>query len=114
MDLSTISLAPVYPVGLSHYLLVGAILFCIGMYGALARRNAVAVLLAVELMLNGVNLTLVGFARYQAAPALTGQVFAAFIMMVAAAEAAVGLAIVIAIYRLRRSVQVDEINAMQG
>ena len=104
-----------YPVGLHHFLVLGTILFCIGMYGALARRNAIGVLLAIELMLNGVNVLMVAFARFIQSPQeLAGQIFAIFIMTVAAAEAAVGLAIVIAVYRLRRTVAVDELDLMKG
>src|SRR5438067_8707802 len=102
---------PLYPVGLHHFLVLGTFLFCIGMYGALARRNAIGVLLSIELMLNGVNVLMVAFSSYIAAAiALTGQLFAIFIMTVAAAEAAVGLAIVIAVYRLRRTVAVDQLD----
>ena len=104
-----------YPVGLHHFLVLGTILFCIGMYGALARRNAIGVLLSIELMLNGVNVLMVAFARFIQSPQeLAGQIFAVFIMTVAAAEAAVGLAIVIAVYRLRRTVAVDELDLMKG
>jgi len=104
-----------YPVGLHHFLVLGTILFCIGMYGALARRNAIGVLLSIELMLNGVNVLMVAFARYIQSPQeLAGQIFAIFIMTVAAAEAAVGLAIVIAVYRLRSTVAVDELDLMKG
>jgi NADH:ubiquinone oxidoreductase subunit K len=104
-----------YPVGLHHFLVLGTVLFCIGMYGALARRNAIGVLLSIELMLNGVNVLMVAFARFINSPQeLVGQLFAIFIMTVAAAEAAVGLAIVIAVYRLRRTVAVDELDLMKG
>jgi NADH:ubiquinone oxidoreductase subunit K len=105
----------IYPVGLHHFLALGTILFCIGMYGALARRNAIGVLLSIELMLNGVNVLMVAFARFvNSSQELTGQIFAIFIMTVAAAEAAVGLAIVIAVYRLRRTVAVDQLDLMKG
>jgi NADH:ubiquinone oxidoreductase subunit K len=104
-----------YPVGLHHFLVLGTVLFCIGMYGALARRNAIGVLLSIELMLNGVNVLMVAFAKFINGPQeLVGQLFAIFIMTVAAAEAAVGLAIVIAVYRLRRTVAVDELDLMKG
>jgi NADH:ubiquinone oxidoreductase subunit K len=107
-----------YPVGLHHFLVLGTVLFAIGMYGALARRNAIGVLLSIELMLNGVNVLMVAFARYIQSPGpvqeLAGQLFAIFIMTVAAAEASVGLAIVIAVYRLRRTVAVDEIDILKG
>src|ERR1051325_7499972 len=100
-----------YPVGLKHFLILGTLLFCIGMYGALARRNAIGVLLSIELMLNGVNVLMVAFAAFVGNPQLiTGQLFAVLIMTVAAAEAAIGLAIVIAVYRLRRSVAVNELD----
>lgn len=103
------------PVGLHHFLTLGTVLFCIGMYGALARRNAIGVLLSIELMLNGVNVLMVAFARYVNSPQdVVGQLFAIFIMTVAAAEAAVGLAIVIAVYRLRRTVAVDQLDLMKG
>lgn len=104
-----------YPVGLHHFLVLGTLLFCIGMYGALARRNAIGVLLSIELMLNGVNVLMVAFARYiNTAQDFAGQLFAIFIMTVAAAEAAVGLAIVIHVYRLRRTVAVDQLDLMKG
>lgn len=99
---------------LSWYLVVAAALFCIGLYGALARRNGVAVLMGVELMLNAVNLNLVAFWRYVDPQALAGQIFAIFVITVAAAEAAVGLAILLAIYRSRETVNVEEIDEMKG
>ena len=103
------------PIGLQHFLVLGTILFCIGMYGALSRSNAVGVLLSIELMLNGVNVMMVAFARFIESPQeLAGQLFAIFIMTVAAAEAAVGLAIVISVYRLRNTIQVDEIDLLKG
>lgn len=101
------------PVTLQHYLILSAILFCIGLYGVLVKRNAVVVLMCIEIMLNGVNIAMVAFSRYIVPTALTGQVFAIFIMTVAAAEVAVGLAIVIAIYRSRQSVDVADINLMK-
>ena len=111
-------MAPFYPVGLYHFLTLGTLLFAIGMYGALARRNAIGVLLSIELMLNGVNVLMVAFARYintfNSGQDFAGQIFAIFIMTVAAAEAAVGLAIVIAVYRLRRTVAVDQLDLMKG
>jgi NADH:ubiquinone oxidoreductase subunit K len=98
---------------LHHYLIVGAILFSLGVFGALTRRNAIAILMAVELMLNGVNLTFVALARYLPQTQLQGQVFAVFVITVAAAEAAVGLAIVLGLYRNFKTVNVDEINLMK-
>ena len=103
------------PIGLQHFLVLGTILFCIGMYGALSRSNAVGILLSIELMLNAVNIIMVAFAKFIDTPqVLAGQIFAIFIMTVAAAEAAVGLAIVISVYRLRQTIQVDEIDLMKG
>jgi NADH:ubiquinone oxidoreductase subunit K len=96
------------------YLLVGAGLFCIGVYGVLARRNAVAILMSIELMLSAVNVNLVAFWRYATPQNMSGQVFAAFVFVVAAAEAAVGLAIIISVYRNRRSVIVEDVNVLRG
>ncbi|MFD2615513.1 NADH-quinone oxidoreductase subunit NuoK [Paenibacillus gansuensis] len=98
---------------LSSYLMLAAILFCVGLYGALSKKNAVVVLLSVELMLNAVNLNLVAFSKYGAAPALTGQIFALFTMAVAAAEAAVGIAILIALYRGKATVDVTQMDEMK-
>jgi len=99
---------------LNHYLVLGAVLFAIGLYGALSRRNAVAILMSIELMFNGVNVTLVGFSHYiTSSVPLLGQIFAIFIITVAAAEAAVGLAIIIAIYRDRKTISVDELDLMK-
>lgn len=96
------------------YLLVAAALFCIGAYGVLSRRNAVAILMSVELMLSAVNINLVAFWRYLSPMEMSGQAFAAFVFVIAAAEAAVGLAIIIAVYRSRRSVIVEDVNLLQG
>jgi NADH:ubiquinone oxidoreductase subunit K len=104
-----------FPLTLQHFLVLGAALFSLGMFGALSRRNAIGVLLSIELMLNGVNVVMVAFARYlQPTQEMAGQIFAIFIITVAAAEAAVGLAIVIAVYRLRRTVRVDQIDLLRG
>ena len=101
--------------GLRHFLVLGSILFALGMYGVLSRRNAIGILLSIELMLNGVNLLMVSFARYLTSDQeLAGQMFAIFIITQAAAEAAIGLAIIIAIYRQRRTVQVDQLDLMKG
>ncbi len=96
------------------YLLVAAALFSIGFYGAMARKNAIAILMGIELMLNAVNLNLVAFWRYVKPEVPTGQAFAIFVLTVAAAEAAVGLAIIIAIYRSRDTVNVEELNLLKG
>lgn len=95
------------------YLVVAAALFSIGMFGVLSRRNAIAILMSIELMLNAVNINLVAFWRYQAPLDLSGQAFAAFVFVVAAAEAAVGLALIISIYRRRQSVIADDVNLLK-
>lgn len=101
-------------VPLPWVLLVAGALFCIGLYGALARRTAIGMLLGVELMLNAVNINMVAFWRYLEPEAVAGQVFALFIIVVAAAEAAVGLALVLALYRTRATVTADEVDALKG
>ena len=103
-------------VSLEHYLILSAILFVIGIYGALVKRNAVVILMCIEIMLNAVNIALVAFARYlnPEEVVVTGQIFVIFIMVVAAAEAAVGLAIIASIYRSRRTVDAAEIDLMKG
>jgi len=100
-------------VGLEHYLILSAILFAIGLYGALSKRNAVVILMSIEIMLNAVNIAMVAFSRYIVPQLLTGQIFAIFIMVVAAAEAAVGLAIIITIYRHRETIDATEVNLMK-
>jgi len=100
-------------VGLEHYLILSAILFSIGLYGALAKRNAIVILMSIEIMLIAVSITMVAFSRYIVPLLLTGQVFAIFIMVVAAAEAAVGLAIIIAIYLSRETVDATRIDLMK-
>lgn len=98
---------------LSWYLILAAALFCVGFYGVLARRNAVAILMSVELMLNAVNINLIAFWRYLNPDNIAGQAFAVIVFAVAAAEVAVGLALVISLYRNRKTVAVDEINLMK-
>jgi len=100
-------------IGITHYLVLSAVLFSIGLYGALSRRNAVVILMSIELMLNAANIAMVAFSRYIVPNLLTGQVFAIFVMVVAAAEVAVGLAIIITIYRNRETVDVDKIDLMK-
>lgn len=100
-------------IGLEHFLILSAILFSIGLYGALAKRNAVVILMSIEIMLNAVNIAMVAFWRYIAPAPMTGQVFVIFIMVVAAAEVAVGLAIIIAIYRSRETVDAEQIDLMK-
>ena len=95
------------------YLLVAAGLFSVGMFGVLARRNAIAILMSIELMLNAVNINLVAFWRYKSPVDLSGQAFAVFVFVVAAAEAAVGLALIISIYRRRQSVIAEDVDLMK-
>lgn len=97
---------------LNQFLLLGAVLFCIGVYGVLSRRNGVAVLMSIELILNAVSINLVAFGAMN--QDIAGQVFALFVITVAAAEVGVGLAIVLLIYRNRRSVDLDDLDLMKG
>ncbi len=100
---------------LNQFLLLGAVLFCIGVYGVLARRNAVLVLMSIELILNAVNINLLAFgAMHGDSAAVVSQVFALFVITVAAAEVGVGLAIVLLIYRNRTSVDLDQVDLMRG
>jgi NADH:ubiquinone oxidoreductase subunit K len=96
---------------LNQFLLLAAILFCIGVYGVIVRRNGVLVLMSVELILNAVNINLIAFSTMHG---LSGQVFALFVIAVAAAEVGVGLAIVLLIYRNRRSVDIDQLDELKG
>jgi NADH-quinone oxidoreductase subunit K len=98
---------------LSWYLIVAAILFCIGLYGALARRNAIGILMGIELMLNAVIINLIAFWRYVTPELLTGMVFALFVITVAAAEAAIGLALIISIFRNQETVIVEDVEMMK-
>ena len=100
-------------IGLSHYLVVSAALFSLGIMGVLTRKNAVNVLMGIELILNSANLNLVAFSRF-AAGNLNGQIFAVFIIVIAAAEAAVALAIVLSMYRLLKSVNLDQADTLKG
>jgi NADH-quinone oxidoreductase subunit K len=95
------------------YLALALILFCIGLYGALTKRNTVIVLISIELMLNAVNINLVSFSKYGITPSITGQIFTLFVIAVAAAEVAVGIAILISLYRNKKSVNIDEMDAMK-
>lgn len=112
-------------IGLNHYLILGAILFALGLFGALGKRNGITILMCIEIMLNAVNLTFVALSRFVPArplvpgagavdPQITGQIFAIFIITIAAAEAAVGLAIVMAIYRRRVSIDVERADLLKG
>ena len=98
---------------LSWYLILAAALFCVGLFGVLARRNAVAILMGIELMLNAVNLNLLAFWRYLYPGDVSGQVFVIIVFAVAAAEAAVGLALIISIYRRRSTVAAEEIDMLK-
>ncbi|MEQ8716594.1 MAG: NADH-quinone oxidoreductase subunit NuoK [Acidimicrobiales bacterium] len=97
---------------LSQFLVLSAVLFSIGVYGVLARRNGVLVLMSIELILNAVNINLVAFGAFHGN--IAGEVFALFVIAVAAAEVGVGLAIVLLIYRNRRSVDLDQVDTMRG
>ncbi len=97
---------------LNQFLFLSAILFCLGVYGVLARKNAVLVLMSVELMLNAVNINLVAFGAFR--DNVIGQVFSLFVITVAAAEVGVGLAIVLVIFRNRASIDLDKVDAMKG
>jgi NADH-quinone oxidoreductase subunit K len=98
---------------LSWYLVLAAAIFCIGLFGVLSRKNAIAILLSVELMLNAVNINLVAFWRYLDPTRMAGQAFAVIVFAVAAAEVAVGLALIISVYRCRKTVVADEIDLMK-
>jgi NADH:ubiquinone oxidoreductase subunit K len=98
---------------LQHYLVVSAALFSLGMLGLLSRRNAVVVLMSIELILNAANVNLVAFSRF-AAGNLDGQIFGVFVIVVAASEVAVALAIVLTLYRLRRTPNLDEADILKG
>ena len=100
-------------VSLEHYLVLSAVLFSIGLYGVLTKRNAVIILMCIELMLNAVNISLIAFSSYIVPQMLTGQVFSIFVMVVAAAEVAVGLAIILAIYRGMTDIDTNNINLMK-
>ncbi len=96
---------------INQFLLLAAILFCIGVYGVLVRRNGVLVLMSIELILNAVNINLVAFGTQHD---ISGQVFALFVIAVAAAEVGVGLAMVLLLYRTRRSINIDELDELKG
>ena len=100
-------------ISMNWFLIFAAALFSIGLYGVLARKNAILILMGIELMLNAVNINLVTFWRYTDPYLVTGQVFAVIVFAVAAAEVAVGLALVISVYRRRLTISADEINLMK-
>jgi NADH-quinone oxidoreductase subunit K len=99
---------------LSSYLTLAAVLFCVGLYGVLTKRNAIIVLLSIELMLNAANLNLIAFSKYGVNPSISGQIFSLFTISVAAAEAAVGVAVLVVLYRSRATVNVDEFDELRG
>ena len=98
---------------LEHYLILSAVMFAIGIYGALAKRSAVVILMSIEIMLNAAAIAMVAFSRYIVPTLLTGQLFAIFIIVVAAAEATVGLAIIISVYRSRETIDATKIDLMK-
>ncbi|MBU1702068.1 MAG: NADH-quinone oxidoreductase subunit NuoK [Candidatus Eisenbacteria bacterium] len=100
-------------IGLQSYLSVGAILFVLGVYTVLTRRNAVMILMGIELILNSANINFIAFARYLG-PGIDGQVVALFVIVLAAAEAAIALAIILNIFRLHHNINVDEVDSMKG
>ena len=100
-------------IGLSHYLVISAALFSLGIMGVLTRKNAVNVLMGVELILNSANINLVAFSKYSAGN-ISGQIFAIFVIVIAAAEAAVGLAIVLSMYRIVKTVNLDRADTLKG
>lgn len=101
------------PIPLQHLLLFAAVLFVIGVYGAVIRRNIIGILISVELILNAVNVNLVAFSRATSPAPETGQIFALFIIAMAAAAASVGLAIVLALFRIRKTIFTDQINLLK-
>ena len=101
-------------VGLPHLLALAAMLFSIGLYGALSRKNAIHVLMSLELMANAVNINLVALSRFVTPATMDGQFFAVFSMVVSAAEIGLGLALVLAIYRRKRSVELDAVQELKG
>jgi NADH:ubiquinone oxidoreductase subunit K len=102
-----------FTVGLVHYLILSAVLFAIGLFGVITQRNVIKVIMCLEIMLNAVNISLIAFSQYVSPTYLTGQVFAIFVMVVAAAEVAVGIAIIFSIYRNRESIDMENFNLLK-
>lgn len=100
-------------VGLEDYLILAAALFCIGLYGAFAKRNVISVLMSIEIMMNAVNINLVAFNRFLTPEKVTGNIFTIFVIVVAAAEIAVGLAIILNIYRSHTTTNVEDFNILK-
>ena len=98
---------------LPHILIFSLLLFAIGVYGALVRRNVIGILISIELMLNAANINLIAFSKYTSLSPETGQIFALFVIAIAATAAAVGLALVLALYRIRKTVYIDEVNLLK-
>jgi NADH:ubiquinone oxidoreductase subunit K len=101
-------------VGLREFLVLSAVLFALGIYGALSKKSAIMILMAIELMTNAVNIALIAMSRFLTPALMTGQFFAAFIMVVSAAEIGLGLALVLALYKRTRTVEVDRIEKLKG
>jgi len=99
--------------GLEHYLVLSAVIFAIGLFGALTKRSAVVILICIEIMLSGVNIALVAFSRFITPVELTGQAFSIFVIVVAAAEVAVGLTIILALYRHRHTIDTNKIDILK-
>ena len=102
-----------FSVGLDQYLVLSAVLFSVGLFGVLTQRNVIKIIMCIEIMLNAVNISLIAFSRYVTPVTLTGQLFAIFVMVVAAAEVAVGVAIIFAAYRNRESVDIENFNILK-
>ena len=102
-----------FSVGLDQYLVLSAVLFCIGLFGVLTQRNVIKIIMCIEIMLNAVNISLIAFSQYVTPVILTGQLFAIFVMVVAAAEVAVGIAIIFAVYRNQESVDIENFNILK-
>ena len=102
-----------FSVGLDQYLVLSAVLFSVGLFGVLTQRNVIKIIMCIEIMLNAVNISLIAFSRYVTPVILTGQLFAIFVMVVAAAEVAVGIAIIFAAYRNRESIDIENFNILK-
>ena len=102
-----------FSAGLDQYLILSAVLFCIGLFGVLTQRNLVKIIMCLEIMLNAVNITLIAFSQYVTPVMLTGQIFAIFVMVVAAAEVSVGIAIIFSVYRNRESVDIENFDILK-
>jgi len=102
-----------FSAGLDQYLILSAVLFCIGLFGVLTQRNVIKLIMCLEIMLNSVNIALIAFSQYVTPVMLTGQIFAIFVMVVAAAEVSVGIAIVFSVYRNRESVDMENFNILK-